>query len=530
MGGRPRRTVSVGVARFDARGRCSFANEGLEKVLGVTREQFLGDGWQHLSPDVASRIPERWDELRAGRSVVGVESYERSDGRRVSVQIESLPELDADGRVVSVVLTLVDLGEHEPVEREASRERERTAARLEQLECIYANAPVGLALIDRDLRYVRVNQAIADMNGLSIDQVVGKRYRDLAPETADLAEPFLSRVARRGQSVRNVEVRTRPPADPEHEHIYLMSLHPMRDAAGGTVGLISAVQDVTELRRAEERAARRLVELELVYANAPVGLCHVDAVDLHVRHLNARFGRLAGRPLDQQIGERLPDLLTGAIGRQLIPSLREVARSGMSALGVQVRGRPPGPVEREYTWIANLHPARRGGEVTEVIIVLQDVSALADRQRELEAVRDRLIEAQRVARVGSWEWDMLADEVWWSAALYEIFGEPRSYVPSYVGFVEHVHPVDRHHVRQQLDLTVRDGQPYHLTYRIIRGDGAERVLFTVARLERTPDGQPARLVGTCQDITRFGPPGRTSLRRLRRRPVPARAPGPDASS
>jgi len=517
----------VGVARFDARGVCSFANQGLEKILGVTPGQFLGDGWRSLSPDVASRISERWDELRAGRSVVSVDSYERSDGRRVSVQIESLPELDADGRVASVVLTLVDLAEHEDAERESERQWERTADRLEELECIYANSPVGLALIDRDLRYVRVNQAIADMNGLSIDEVVGKRYRDLAPETADLAERFLPLVAERGQSVRNLEVRTRPPSDPEHEHIYLMNLDPMRNRAGETIGLISAVQDVTELRRAEERAAHRLTELELVYANAPVGLCHVDASDLRVQHLNARFARLAGRPLEQQIGERIPELLSGSIGRQLVPSLHEVARSGMASLGIHVRGRPPGPVERDYTWIANMHPARRGGEVTEVIIVLQDVSALADRQRELEAVRDRLTEAQRVAQVGSWEWNMLADEIWWSAALYEIFGEPRSYVPSYVGFVEHVHPVDRQHVREQLDRTVRDGYPYHLTYRIIRGDGSERVLFTVARLERTPDGQPARLVGTCQDITRFGPPGRTSLRRQRRRKAPARAPGPD---
>lgn len=289
------------------------------------------------------------------------------------------------------------------------------AAQLAALECAYAHSPVGLAVIDLELRYVRVNQAIAEMNGLAVDDVVGKRYRDLAPETADLAESFFRLVARRGQSIRNLEVKARPRGDPEREHIYLVSLDPMRDAAGETIGLISAVQDVTDLRQAEERASRRLLEL---------------------------------------------------------------------------------------------------------------VTSLAERQRELEALRDRLTEAQRVASVGSWEWNVLEDEVWWSPELFEIFGEPHAYVPSYDGFFEHVHPSDRSRVREQIESTVRDGASYHLTYRILAGDGSERVLFTVARLERTPDGQPARLIGTCQNITRFGPPGRKPTRRGRggraegARPVP----------
>ena len=220
--------------------------------------------------------------------------------------------------------------------REAPAFRERLA----ELECVYASSPVGLAVLDRDLRYVRVNQAIADMNGLSIEEVVGKRYRDLAPETADLAEHFLSLVAARGQSVRNLEVRARPPGDPEREHVYLMSLDPMRNADGEVTGLVSAVQDVTDLRRAEARAARRLQDLQLVYANAPVGLCHVEAGELRVLHMNARFARLSDRPPEELVGRCLPELLGDEIARQLVPLLRQVARTGMSAQNVEIRGRP----------------------------------------------------------------------------------------------------------------------------------------------------------------------------------------------
>ncbi|MGH0028494.1 MAG: PAS domain-containing protein [Myxococcota bacterium] len=648
----PAPTVRIGVARVEPGGRCVFVNDAFAKILGFTREQILGEGWRSLVPDHSTRMPEFWDELRTGRTVESVEVYRRPDGRDCRVRLESMPEMDDDGRVVSVLLTCVDVTDDERAGAETDRERERASERLEQLEelyantpvglcvvdrglryvranrlyaetvgysvadllgrrlsevvpesareesvelatrvirsgepelnvelrreipgrpadgriwranvhpvvrdgqvvgamaallnvtelraaeeearrslaeleAIYANSPVGLSLIDRELRYVRVNQAIADQNGISPEEMVGKAYRDLAPETAELAERFLHHVLENGRSVRNLEVRARPPADREHEHIYLMSLDPMRDAEGNVTGLASAVHDVTELRRAEAVAARRLEELELVYANAPVALCHLDP-KLRVQHANERFAALCEGSRDACLGRSLTGILPGTVARQLVPLVAQVTRTGITSTGSQVVVPARVASGRETTWIAAIHPARRDGSVHAVILVLQDVTALVDREQELEAVCDRLEEAQRVARVGSWEWNILGDEVWWSPELYEIFGESKLYDPSSAGVFEHVHPDDRARVREQADQTVRDGAPYRLTYRIVRGDGEERVVFAVARLVRTPEGQPARLVGTCQDITEFGPPGPAAVRRRKSRPSRRRPAG-----
>jgi len=346
---------------------------------------------------------------------------------------------------------------------------------------------------------------------MSIEEVVGKRYRDLAPDSADLAEPFLRSVAERGLSIRNLEVKSRPPADPENEHIFLLSVDPMRDANGEVTGLASAVHDITDLRRAEQVAAERLEELELVYANAPVGLCYADT-ELRVRNLNTRFAALSGRPPAELVGSRVTELLPEEIAKQLVPQLRQVIRTGMASVGFQVHGRPHGPGVRDLTWTVNAHPHRKDGAVTGVIVVLQDVSALADRHHELEAVRNRLDEAQRVSKVGSWEWDMVEDDVWWSPTLYEIFGEPPSFVPSWADFFERVHRQDRRRVREQIEQTLRGDELQHLRLRIVRSDGAERSLSTTARLERSPDGRPARLVGTCHDITDVAPPAKPRRR------------------
>ncbi len=626
--------ASVGLVRLDGAGRCLYVNERVCRMVGFSRKAILGRSWLERTPaPTAARLPELWAELRAGRSVSSVLSHARPDGRRVSLQFEAMPELGADGRVASILVACLDVtpdadadaetrearqqafarleeleelyhrtpvglcavdrelryvrandayartvgyaideligrsmrevipesaredavamakrvietGEPvrnlelrrlvpddpcleriwlvniHPVKRDGAvsgamavfqdvtsvrRAEEAARARLSELESIYRNAPVGLSFVDRDLRYLRVNQAIADMNGVRIEEMVGRTYRDLSPETADAAEPFLRALMDRDAPVHNLEVRSRPPSDRDATHVYLLSMEPVRSAQGELLGYTSAVQDVTELRRAEDTAASRLEELEILYASTPAGLCYLDA-GLRIVHLNPLFAQLIGRAPDQLIGAAAPDVLSGRLAGRILPQLRYVARTGASSVDLEIRGQLPGGDPREYTWVVRVHPVKaRSGELIGIVTVWKDVTAMAERQREVESVRDRLAEAQRVARVGSWEWDLIEDRVWWSGELYEIFGVDPSKEPSYTSFFEHVHPADRPKVRDQIERTLEDDQPYRLTFRIVRGDGAERLLFTAARLERTPDGLAARLVGTCQDVTEFGP-------------------------
>jgi PAS domain S-box-containing protein len=403
-----------------------------------------------------------------------------------------------DGRVRGSIAVLQNI-------TSVRRAEETARERLNELEAIYRNAPVGLCFLDRNLHYVRANQIIADIAGLTIEEVVGKTYRDLSPDTADTAEPALRKLMEEGRSLRNVEVRTRPLSDPEREHVFQLSVDPVRDAAGEIVGHTSSVQDVTELRRIEEAAAERLRQLEILYAHTPIGLCLMDA-ELRVVHLNPLFAQLSRLPREEQVGADAAELMPTAIGAQILPHVLYAIRSGVASLRVEVRGQRPGSDSRECTWLADAHPVTGSdGAITGVISVLQDVTMLAERQRELESVRDRLAVAQHVAQMGSWEWNILEDTVWWSGEMYEIFGEDQRVEPSFTRVVERVHPEDRQKFREQLDHTLEDGRPYRETIRIVRPNGSECVIFASARIERTPEGHAVKMVGTALDVTQFGP-------------------------
>ena len=126
---------------------------------------------------------------------------------------------------------------------------------------------------------------------------------------------------------------------------------------------------------------------------------------------------------------------------------------------------------------------------------------VALRTDELLKANERLIEAQEVARLGSWEWDIAENRVWWSDELYRIYGVESGAYIGYETFLTHVHPDDRDVVNTRVGQAMSDARPFMFDHRIVRPDGTVRVLHASGRVIREADGHPVRMVGTALDIT-----------------------------
>jgi PAS domain S-box-containing protein len=133
------------------------------------------------------------------------------------------------------------------------------------------------------------------------------------------------------------------------------------------------------------------------------------------------------------------------------------------------------------------------------------ISEVGERRRTEDRVRKSeqlLTEAQRLARMGSWEWDIDADTVTWSDELYRIFGlEPQSLSITYEKFLQLVHPEDRAHVKRVVERAYKDHQPYMLEHRRILPEGSERVIQGYGQVAASDAGRAIRMHGTAQDIT-----------------------------
>ena len=121
---------------------------------------------------------------------------------------------------------------------------------------------------------------------------------------------------------------------------------------------------------------------------------------------------------------------------------------------------------------------------------------------ELRRTRDMLAEAQRLARLGSWEWDIPANRVTWSDELYRIYGlAPGEIAPSYEGFLERVHPDDRDAVDARNRAAFADHQPFEDVKRCVRPDGTEFLMRTRGEVVVNDAGEPIRMLGICEDVT-----------------------------
>ena len=134
--------------------------------------------------------------------------------------------------------------------------------------------------------------------------------------------------------------------------------------------------------------------------------------------------------------------------------------------------------------------------------VTQDVTAEQEAERTLREREHQLVEAQAVAQMGSFEWDLATDQVICSPELYRIYGlDPDEFAGTFAAFLRPVHPDDRAVVASAIRRAGREGSPFRMQARIVREGGEVRTLSSWGRVVRDQQQRPSRVLGVCQDVT-----------------------------
>jgi PAS domain S-box-containing protein len=128
------------------------------------------------------------------------------------------------------------------------------AQRVAELQAIYDGAPVGLAFLDRNLRYVSANERIATMKNIPLQDHFGHSLAEVLPDALPQIEPALRR-ALGGEMVSAIEIRLPNPKQSDGYSTLLSSYQPVRDAVDEIVGISVVAMDITELKRIEQALA-----------------------------------------------------------------------------------------------------------------------------------------------------------------------------------------------------------------------------------------------------------------------------------
>ena len=130
-----------------------------------------------------------------------------------------------------------------------------------------------------------------------------------------------------------------------------------------------------------------------------------------------------------------------------------------------------------------------------------DIAEHIRAEEQLQRSGRLLLAAQRMAHLGSWEWDIPANRVTWSDELYRIYGlAPGSFDATYEAYLQRVHPEDRGKAAGSIEKAARDHQPFAFEERIVRPDGTVRHLLSRGEV-LVENGRASKMMGTCFDVT-----------------------------
>ncbi len=145
-----------------------------------------------------------------------------------------------------------DLGRRAALAVDNARLYREAREALATLDTFITSAPVGFALLDRELRYVRINETLAAMNGRPVEAHLGRLMREAVPEVSPETEAMLRRVLETGEPILNVEHEVEVPSHPGERRHLLGSYYPVREPDGAIDAVGGVVTDITERRRIED--------------------------------------------------------------------------------------------------------------------------------------------------------------------------------------------------------------------------------------------------------------------------------------
>jgi len=215
-----------------------------------------------------------------------------------STNVRTFTDDDADfvQSVANIIASAVKLRESQRRLRRAASESKRREA---EIEALYQATPVGLCVFDRDLRFVRINQEMADINGFSVDAHLGRRPEELFTSLADTALPLLQRVLDTGEPILNLEVTGDTPATRGENRTWIASYLPIyEEGEDAPTGVSVVVLDITERHRAEAAIRDNERRLAMITSSMTEGLIISDP-DGNVLEFNQAAAELHGINRDE---------------------------------------------------------------------------------------------------------------------------------------------------------------------------------------------------------------------------------------
>lgn len=358
-------------------------------------------------------------------------------------------------------------------------------------QTIFEHTGTAMLMFEEDAGICMVNQKLADILGYTKDELEGKRnWGELVPRQE--RKRMLAYAQRRRCGDKSVPS--------EYESWFIRKDGSLRrgmvniSVLPETGKTLASVVDITDRHALQEKRK----QYEFIVDASQDSMNLIDASYTY-RAVNAAALRVHGKSRQELIGRTIAEVWGEEEFQKNIKPKLDTCLSGKAAQAIFSTHLAVGGT-RHFS--AAFYPYFQGEKVTHIVVVSRDITEekkLADNVGKSE---DSLKQAQRIAHLGNWDWDIGGKELIWSDELYRIFGvqQKTGGVP-FRSFLQAVHPEDRREVNRAIKLSLVSGKTYEKDFRIIRPDGSIRHIHADTEVIQNCKKKPVRMIGTVLDIT-----------------------------
>ncbi len=303
------------------------------------------------------------------------------------------------------------------------------------------------------------------------------------------------------------------------KRVYLVAFHPLpEDESVNIYGFdISDRKELEEKLRESEEKYRNIVEI------ANEGIWILDA-EARTTYVNEKMAEMLGYGQDEMIGRSLWNFADEEFktivklnlekrqqGINQVYELKLICKDG-SLLWTLISARAIFNKDGKFTgslgMLTDITERKEAGEALKRAHdsleekIKERTIQLEKAYNSLKEREESLSEAQKMAHIGNWVWDIATDKAYWSDELYRIFRrDPQELAPSYNEYLNYIHPDDRDYVSNALKKALNRGKPCNIDYRIVLANGEIRTVHMQSKIIFDEVNIPIRIKGTVQDIT-----------------------------
>jgi PAS domain S-box-containing protein len=488
--------LPVLITYMDTEERFRFANMTAERWYGRPATEILDRSVKDvLGASAYGKFQPRIKDALSGKGVTYEEAVEYPDGAVRTVEVTYVPDFATMGVVRGYFCLVADITHRKQAEECAAEAQRRLVDAIESL-------PASFILFDADDRLVICNDATKRMIDWQRDLLVpGARYEDLLRDTVTKGKLV------RAQGQEEAWLRRRLASNRSTQAPFESQLVDGRwfltyERATSDGGTVAIHLDISERKRAEEALRESEARFRAVVDNSPLAIILKDREGRYLL-VNKQYETWFDAPSDTIVEKTNYDVFPRELADQFAANDRQVMETG-EAIEREVKFPVPDGTFRDML-VVKFPIYGPDRQVTGIGVIESDITDRKKATEELRRNEERLQQATRLARIGYWIWDAVADRcIYCSEEHARIHGvsvdEYMARASTLDGDFSFVHPGDKKECGAAF-RALRNGTGFDMEYRVATPDGETRYVREIARPIFDETGTVIQEHGTIQDIT-----------------------------